>query len=96
MGVWIPLDSWIPYIAIVAQLAEDLPRLEELRRTLRQRMMQSPLMTPTASHATWNRPTDRSGADGVEIASDVSHVINAHLIFNDDLAAGVRRRQRES
>jgi protein O-GlcNAc transferase len=32
------------YIAIVAQLAEDLPRLEELRRTLRQRMMQSPLM----------------------------------------------------
>ncbi len=32
------------YIAIAAQLAEDLPRLEELRRTLRQRMMQSPLM----------------------------------------------------
>jgi protein O-GlcNAc transferase len=44
MGVWIPLDSWIPYIAIVAQLAEDLPRLEDSRRTLRQRMMQSPLM----------------------------------------------------
>jgi predicted O-linked N-acetylglucosamine transferase (SPINDLY family) len=32
------------YIAKVAQLAGDLPRLEDLRRTLRQRMVQSPLM----------------------------------------------------
>ncbi len=32
------------YVAKVAQLARDLPRLEDLRRTLRQRMVQSPLM----------------------------------------------------
>jgi protein O-GlcNAc transferase len=32
------------YIAIAAQLAGDLPRLEDLRRTMRQRMLQSPLM----------------------------------------------------
>ncbi len=32
------------YLATAAQLAGDLPRLEELRRTLRQRMVQSPLM----------------------------------------------------
>ena len=32
------------YIAIAAQLAGDLPRLDDLRRTMRQRMLQSPLM----------------------------------------------------
>jgi predicted O-linked N-acetylglucosamine transferase (SPINDLY family) len=32
------------FIKIVADLAADLPRLAELRATLRQRMMQSPLM----------------------------------------------------
>jgi predicted O-linked N-acetylglucosamine transferase (SPINDLY family) len=32
------------YVALAAQLAGDLPRLEELRGTLRQRMQQSPLM----------------------------------------------------
>jgi predicted O-linked N-acetylglucosamine transferase (SPINDLY family) len=32
------------YVAIVAALAGDLPRLEELRRTLRERMAASPLM----------------------------------------------------
>jgi protein O-GlcNAc transferase len=32
------------YIALAVQLASDLPRLEDLRRTLRQRMEQSPLM----------------------------------------------------
>jgi protein O-GlcNAc transferase len=32
------------FIALAAQLAGDLTRLEDLRRTLRQRMMQSPLM----------------------------------------------------
>ena len=32
------------YVALAANLAGDLPRLQELRRTLRQRMLQSPLM----------------------------------------------------
>ena len=32
------------YMAMAAQLAGDLPRLEDLRRTMRQRMLQSPLM----------------------------------------------------
>ena len=32
------------FVAMAAQLAGDLPRLEDLRRTLRQRMLQSPLM----------------------------------------------------
>ena len=32
------------YISMAAQLAGDLPRLEDLRRTMRQRMLQSPLM----------------------------------------------------
>jgi predicted O-linked N-acetylglucosamine transferase (SPINDLY family) len=32
------------YVALVAQLAGDLPRLQELRATLRQRMQRSPLM----------------------------------------------------
>ena len=32
------------FVAIAARLAGDLPRLQELRRTLRQRMSQSPLM----------------------------------------------------
>jgi protein O-GlcNAc transferase len=32
------------YVRIAAELAEDLPRLTELRRTLRQRMLDSPLM----------------------------------------------------
>jgi protein O-GlcNAc transferase len=32
------------FIAIVARLAGDLPRLEDWRRTMRQRMLQSPLM----------------------------------------------------
>jgi predicted O-linked N-acetylglucosamine transferase (SPINDLY family) len=32
------------YVALAAGLAGDLPRLRELRRTLRQRMSQSPLM----------------------------------------------------
>ena len=32
------------FVAIAVQLASDLPRLEDLRRTLRQRMQQSPLM----------------------------------------------------
>jgi predicted O-linked N-acetylglucosamine transferase (SPINDLY family) len=32
------------YVALAAQLAGDLPRLQELRSTLRQRMQQSPLM----------------------------------------------------
>jgi predicted O-linked N-acetylglucosamine transferase (SPINDLY family) len=32
------------YVALAAQLTGDLPRLQELRRTLRQRMQQSPLM----------------------------------------------------
>jgi predicted O-linked N-acetylglucosamine transferase (SPINDLY family) len=32
------------YVALAAQLAGDLPRLNELRQTLRQRMQGSPLM----------------------------------------------------
>jgi predicted O-linked N-acetylglucosamine transferase (SPINDLY family) len=36
------------YVAIAAALAADLPRLAELRRTLRQRMAQSPLMDQPA------------------------------------------------
>jgi protein O-GlcNAc transferase len=32
------------YLSLAANLAGDLPRLQELRRTLRQRMLQSPLM----------------------------------------------------
>jgi predicted O-linked N-acetylglucosamine transferase (SPINDLY family) len=32
------------YVALAAELAHDLPRLQELRRTLQQRMRQSPLM----------------------------------------------------
>ena len=32
------------YVALAAQLAADLPRLQELRGTLRQRMLRSPLM----------------------------------------------------
>ncbi|HZW34860.1 MAG TPA: tetratricopeptide repeat protein [Isosphaeraceae bacterium] len=32
------------FVALAAQLASDLPRLQELRSTLRQRMVQSPLM----------------------------------------------------
>jgi predicted O-linked N-acetylglucosamine transferase (SPINDLY family) len=32
------------FVAMAAQLAGDLPRLENLRRTMRQRMLQSPLM----------------------------------------------------
>ncbi len=32
------------YVALAAELAGDLPRLQELRGTLRQRMLQSPLM----------------------------------------------------
>jgi predicted O-linked N-acetylglucosamine transferase (SPINDLY family) len=32
------------YVALAAQLAGDLPRLQELRGSLRQRMQQSPLM----------------------------------------------------
>jgi predicted O-linked N-acetylglucosamine transferase (SPINDLY family) len=32
------------YVAIAVQLAHDLPRLAELRRTLRPRMQASPLM----------------------------------------------------
>jgi protein O-GlcNAc transferase len=31
-------------VALAAQLAGDLPRLQELRGTLRQRMLRSPLM----------------------------------------------------
>jgi predicted O-linked N-acetylglucosamine transferase (SPINDLY family) len=33
-----------PYLALAVSLAGDLSRLQELRRTLRQRMSQSPLM----------------------------------------------------
>ena len=32
------------YVAMAAQLAGDLPRLDDLRRTMRRRMLQSPLM----------------------------------------------------
>jgi predicted O-linked N-acetylglucosamine transferase (SPINDLY family) len=32
------------YVALAAGLAGDLPRLQELRRTLRERMSRSPLM----------------------------------------------------
>jgi protein O-GlcNAc transferase len=32
------------YIAMAVQLASDLPKLDDLRRTLRQRMVHSPLM----------------------------------------------------
>jgi predicted O-linked N-acetylglucosamine transferase (SPINDLY family) len=32
------------YVALAARLAGDLPRLQELRGTMRQRMLQSPLM----------------------------------------------------
>jgi predicted O-linked N-acetylglucosamine transferase (SPINDLY family) len=32
------------YVALAARLADNLPKLQELRRTLRQRMQQSPLM----------------------------------------------------
>jgi protein O-GlcNAc transferase len=34
------------YIKIAVELANDLPRLQELRSTLRRRMEQSPLMDP--------------------------------------------------
>jgi predicted O-linked N-acetylglucosamine transferase (SPINDLY family) len=32
------------YVSLAVRLTKDLPRLDELRRTLRQRMQQSPLM----------------------------------------------------
>jgi predicted O-linked N-acetylglucosamine transferase (SPINDLY family) len=40
------------YVMVAARLAGDLPRLEELRSTLRQRMQQSPLMD--AKRFAWN------------------------------------------
>jgi len=63
------------YVALAVQLAADLPRLQELRGTMRQRMLQSPLMDGTrfarhveeAYRLMWRRWCERPGK--VEINS---------------------------
>jgi protein O-GlcNAc transferase len=68
------------YVALAAELAADLPRLQELRSTLRQRMLQSPLMdgkrfAHNVEHAyrqmwrQWCRQTKSAGA-GSAISRD--------------------------
>jgi protein O-GlcNAc transferase len=52
-----------PFVAVATELADDLPRLQELRRSLRQRMERSPLMdagrfarhVESAYRAMWRR-----------------------------------------
>jgi predicted O-linked N-acetylglucosamine transferase (SPINDLY family) len=68
------------YVALAARLAGDLPRLDELRRTMRQRMRQSPLMDGNrfarnmeqAYRQMWRRWCQRSGPGefGKAIAGD--------------------------
>lgn len=62
------------YIAIASGLASDIPRLAELRRTLRQRMLDSPLMDAAAFardvewafRQMWRQWCARHGAKGSE------------------------------
>ena len=53
------------YVQIAAELANDLPRLGQLRATLRDRMQHSPLMDAPRLRATSRQPTATSGGAGV-------------------------------
>ena len=52
------------YVQTAVTLAESPGRLAELRGTLRQRMLASPLMTPADLPGTSRRPTGRCGGNG--------------------------------
>ena len=70
---WVP-DSRERYISIAAALASDIPRLADLRRTLRQRMLGSPLMdaaafardVESALRQMWRQWCARQGGQGSE------------------------------
>ena len=61
------------YVALAVHLANDLPRLEELRSTLRERMSRSPLMDAGRFAPTWSTPIARCGGGGAKAQAPSSN-----------------------